>query len=197
MDRSVSLGVPRVSGALSVGELAAPLLRSWTGHSGGATSRFTRCHRVLRAAANSATKCMLLRLLRELGHLLPLCGRLDARESAVLAEELVADTAAKQGISRGQLTLHADRGSSMTSKKRLRCCSPTSGSASPTCGLSYRRCRPPKSPTPSRQGRGPGCRRDPGQSVQRDGAITPKRCWRWRCVPVMLARIPSPTTSRS
>lgn len=110
--------------------------------SGGATSRFTRCHRVLRAADNSATKCTLLRLLRELGHLLPLCGRLDARESAVLAEELVADTAAKQGISRGQLTLHADRGSSMTSKKRLRCCSPTSGSASPTCGLSYRRCRP-------------------------------------------------------
>jgi putative transposase len=38
------------------------------------------------------------------------------RESAVLAEKLIAATCAKQGISRGQLTLHADRGSSMTSK---------------------------------------------------------------------------------
>ena len=41
---------------------------------------------------------------------------LATHESAVLAEKLIADTAAKQGISRGQLTLHADRGSSMTSK---------------------------------------------------------------------------------
>jgi len=41
---------------------------------------------------------------------------LPTHESAVLAEKLIADTAAKQGISRGQLTLHADRGSSMTSK---------------------------------------------------------------------------------
>ena len=41
---------------------------------------------------------------------------LATRESAVLAEKLIADTCAKQGISRGQLTLHADRGSSMTSK---------------------------------------------------------------------------------
>jgi putative transposase len=41
---------------------------------------------------------------------------LATRESAVLAEKLIAETAAKQGISRGQLTLHADRGSSMTSK---------------------------------------------------------------------------------
>ena len=39
-----------------------------------------------------------------------------ARESAALAEKLIAATVAKQGISRGQLTLHADRGSSMTSK---------------------------------------------------------------------------------
>jgi putative transposase len=39
-----------------------------------------------------------------------------ARESAVLAEKLIAATAAKQGISRGQLAIHADRGSSMTSK---------------------------------------------------------------------------------
>jgi putative transposase len=41
---------------------------------------------------------------------------LAAREPAVLAEKLIADTCAKQGISRGQLTIHADRGSSMTSK---------------------------------------------------------------------------------
>ena len=38
------------------------------------------------------------------------------RESAVLAEKLIAATAAKQGISRGQPTIHAGRGSSMTSK---------------------------------------------------------------------------------
>jgi putative transposase len=38
------------------------------------------------------------------------------RESAVLAEKLIAATCAKQGIARGQLSLHADRGSSMTSK---------------------------------------------------------------------------------
>jgi putative transposase len=38
------------------------------------------------------------------------------RESAALAEKLIAAACAKQGVSRGQLTLHADRGSSMTSK---------------------------------------------------------------------------------
>ena len=38
------------------------------------------------------------------------------QESAALAEQLIAETAAKQGIAPGQLTLHADRGSSMTSK---------------------------------------------------------------------------------
>ena len=38
------------------------------------------------------------------------------RESAVLAERLIAETCAKQGIPTGQLTLHADRGSSMRSK---------------------------------------------------------------------------------
>ena len=38
------------------------------------------------------------------------------RESAVLAEKLIAATCAKQGIRRGQLAIHADRGSSMTSK---------------------------------------------------------------------------------
>src|ERR1019366_8422077 len=36
---------------------------------------------------------------------------LAARESAVLAEKLIAATCAKQGIRRGQLTIHADRGS--------------------------------------------------------------------------------------
>jgi putative transposase len=39
-----------------------------------------------------------------------------ARESAVLAEKLISATCTKQDISRGQLTIHADRGSSMTSK---------------------------------------------------------------------------------
>jgi putative transposase len=38
------------------------------------------------------------------------------QELASLAERLIAETAAKQGIPAGQLTLHADRGTSMTSK---------------------------------------------------------------------------------
>ena len=38
------------------------------------------------------------------------------RESAALAEELIAETCARQGIQPDQLTIHADRGSSMTSK---------------------------------------------------------------------------------
>jgi putative transposase len=38
------------------------------------------------------------------------------RESAALAERLISGTCAKQGITRGQLSIHADRGSSMTSK---------------------------------------------------------------------------------
>ena len=38
------------------------------------------------------------------------------RESARLAEELIADAIYDQGIDPGQLALHADRGSSMTSK---------------------------------------------------------------------------------
>ena len=37
-------------------------------------------------------------------------------ESAMLAEQLIAETCAKQGIEPGQLTVHADRGSSMRSK---------------------------------------------------------------------------------
>jgi len=38
------------------------------------------------------------------------------RESSSLAEELIAATCIRQGIQPGQLTIHADRGSSMTSK---------------------------------------------------------------------------------
>ena len=49
------------------------------------------------------------------------------RESAELARRLIADTCAKQNISEKQLTLHADRGSSMTSKP-VRSCWPTSAS---------------------------------------------------------------------
>jgi putative transposase len=41
---------------------------------------------------------------------------LAERESAVLAEKLLADTIAKQRIDRDQLTIHADNGSSMASK---------------------------------------------------------------------------------
>jgi putative transposase len=41
---------------------------------------------------------------------------LATAESAALAEKLIADTTTKQHIDRGQLTIHADRGSSMTSK---------------------------------------------------------------------------------
>jgi putative transposase len=39
-----------------------------------------------------------------------------AREAAALAERLLADTIAKQGIEAGALTVHADRGTSMTAK---------------------------------------------------------------------------------
>jgi putative transposase len=38
------------------------------------------------------------------------------RESAALAQRLIAETCAKQQITPGQLAIHADRGSSMTSK---------------------------------------------------------------------------------
>jgi len=38
------------------------------------------------------------------------------RESAELAEQLLADTIAKHGVDRDQLTIHADRGTSMASK---------------------------------------------------------------------------------
>ena len=53
------------------------------------------------------------------------------RESAALAEVLIRQTCAKQGIGRYESTIHADRGSSMTSKP-WRSCSPTSGSPSRT-----------------------------------------------------------------
>jgi len=38
------------------------------------------------------------------------------RESATLAERFIHETCVRQGIERGQLTIHADRGSAMTSK---------------------------------------------------------------------------------
>jgi putative transposase len=38
------------------------------------------------------------------------------REAALLAERLLADTLAAQGVEAGQLTVHADRGTAMTSK---------------------------------------------------------------------------------
>lgn len=41
---------------------------------------------------------------------------LAPRESATLAERLIKETCIKQGVEPGQLTIHADRGSSMTSK---------------------------------------------------------------------------------
>ncbi len=41
---------------------------------------------------------------------------LAPRESAELVKRLIADTCGKQQILDGQLTIHADRGSSMTSK---------------------------------------------------------------------------------
>jgi putative transposase len=57
-------------------------------------------------------------LYSDLGRLLPLCGRLMVahREAATLAERLLADTITTQQVPTGQLTVHADRGTSMTSK---------------------------------------------------------------------------------
>lgn len=43
-------------------------------------------------------------------------GWLPPRESAELAEQLIGETCIKQNIQKGQLTIHADRGSSMKSK---------------------------------------------------------------------------------
>ncbi|SMC23774.1 Integrase core domain-containing protein [Desulfacinum hydrothermale DSM 13146] len=55
---------------------------------------------------------------RDHGHFQPLRGRwmVAHRESAALAKRLIEETCKKQGIVHGQLTAHADRGSSMTSK---------------------------------------------------------------------------------
>ena len=50
-------------------------------------------------------------------------------ESAVLAGKLISGTCAKQGITRGQLSLHASRGSSITSSRSR--CWPTWASPSP------------------------------------------------------------------
>jgi transposase InsO family protein len=47
-------------------------------------------------------------------------------ESKVLAEQLLADTVAKQDIDRAQLTIHADNGSSMASKPVAFLVSPSS-----------------------------------------------------------------------
>lgn len=87
---------------------------------------------------------------------------LGTRESAVLAEKLIADTAAKQGISRGQLTLHADRGSSMTSKPvafLLADLGVTQSHSRPTTTRSARRSSRPRST-------GPTSPRSSGQSKQ-------------------------------
>ncbi len=43
------------------------------------------------------------------------------RETAELAEQLIAETVAKHNIAPGTLTLHADRGTSMRSKPVARC----------------------------------------------------------------------------
>ena len=41
---------------------------------------------------------------------------ISERETVELAEAFIAETCAKEGIGSDQLTLHADRGSAMTSK---------------------------------------------------------------------------------
>ena len=55
------------------------------------------------------------------------------RESGQVAKELIAQICEQQQITAGQLTMHADRGSSMTSSPS-RSCSPTSASPRPTPG---------------------------------------------------------------
>ncbi len=42
------------------------------------------------------------------------------RESATLAERFIRETCLRQGIDRGQLTIHADRGPAMTSRRTQR-----------------------------------------------------------------------------
>jgi putative transposase len=59
------------------------------------------------------------------------------RESAALAEKLIRETCARQGIAPGELTLHADRGSSMISKP-VAFLLATSASPRPTAGPTSR-----------------------------------------------------------
>ena len=90
-----------------------------------------------------------LRLLRRLGHLQPLRRRLVRRaESGELAKELIADAVARHGVAAGQLTIHADRGSSMTSNPVVEL-SPSSASSAATAA---RTC-PTTTPTPRRGSR--------------------------------------------
>jgi putative transposase len=58
-------------------------------------------------------------------------------ESAELAKQLIAETCAKRNIQRDELTIHADRGSSMTSKVS-RFCWRTWGSPKPTAARTSR-----------------------------------------------------------
>ena len=70
------------------------------------------------------------------------------REAAMLAERLIAETCRRQGIRPGQLTVHADRGSAMTSKP-VAFCWPTWGSPRPTADRTSRT----TTPTPKRSSR--------------------------------------------
>lgn len=56
---------------------------------------------------------------------------LAERELATLAQKLVQETISKQAVDPNRLTIHADRGSSMTSS-RWRCCLPTSAFMDPS-----------------------------------------------------------------
>ena len=61
---------------------------------------------------------------RHLGRVQSLCRRLDARRTRIgrARQQLIAATCDKEAITQDQLTLHADRGTSMRSS-RSRCCS--------------------------------------------------------------------------
>ena len=62
-------------------------------------------------------------------------------ESAALAEKLIAETCSKQSITREQLSIHADRGSSMTSKPVALLLADL-GAPSPTPARTYRTTTP-------------------------------------------------------
>ena len=137
----MSLGLPRPSGRELSVNCQHDWLHSWTGPSGGATSRFTRCSRVLRVEPTPRPCACYYEIYVNLdiySHYGIVCMLATRDESAVLAEKLVADTAARQGISRGQLTLHTDRGSSMTSNT-IAFLPPTSGSPSPLASARVQR----------------------------------------------------------